>query len=102
MATVRDMGDHSRTVPRPQRKNLNDLKWTDKLSRTGFHANMPHKGTAANPYNIVLPKGAKTFILDMEFELMSDDTAESFRKTFTLKPSRNSYLSYGLSRMIAF
>ena len=83
-------------------KDFNDLKWTDKYNQTGFRANIPHQGTAANPYNIVLPKSVATFILDMEFELMSDDTAESFRKTFTLKPSRNSYSSYGFSRMVAF
>ena len=73
-------------------KDFNDPKWTDKLTFTGFHSD----------HHIDLPEDVRTFILDIEFELMSDDTAESFQKTFTLKPSRNSYSSYGIDRMIAF
>jgi hypothetical protein len=82
-------------------KDFNDLRWTNKFNQTCFHANIPHKGTAANPYNIDLPEAGQAFILDMEFELMSDDIAKSFRKTFTLKLSRNSYLSYSFNRMVA-
>jgi hypothetical protein len=82
-------------------RDFNHLKSTHKFNSTGFEAKIPDKDTEANRYNIDLPEGVHTFILDMKFELMSDDTAESFTKTVILKRSRNSYSSYGLDRMIA-
>ena len=77
---------------------FHDPRWTDEFNSVVFVA-----GAGSERANdIVLPRDIQTFILEITFDLTNSEKTESFQKTIELRPSRNSYSSYGIDRMIAF